>query len=106
MPDFSCITSVKAAEDACRKGHLTKALLFPAELGGQDRPDNVVYIPPHVWEIKSNSIAGLLIAVRGGMSDVAVVPEYRGTSFVPTKITITAANSGMPPGYKLEIGIW
>jgi len=40
------------------------------------------------------------------MSNVAVVPEYRGTSFVPTRITITAAHSGMPPEYKLEIGIW
>jgi len=106
MPDFSSITSVTAAEDACRQGHLTKALVFPAELGGQDRPDNVVYIPPLVWEVKNNSIAGLVSAVRGGMSNVAVVPEYRGTSFVPTRITITAAHSGMPPEYKLEIGIW
>jgi hypothetical protein len=106
MSDFSSITSLEAAEDASREGSLVKVLLFPAELGGQDRPENLVYIPPHVWEIKSNSTEDLLSAVRGGMNDVAIVPEYRGTSFVPTKITITAASSGMAPGYKLEIGIW
>ena len=106
MSDFSSITSLKAAEDACRDGHLTRALLFPAELGGQDLPENVVYIPAHVSEIKTNATVELLSAVREGMSDVAVVPEYRGTSFVPIKITITAANPGMSPGYALDIEIW
>jgi hypothetical protein len=106
MIEFSSIASLKDAEDACRRGHLTKALLLPSELGGQDRPENVVYIPPHISEIKKDSTAELLSAVRGGMNDVAVVPEYRGVSFVPAKITITAAIPGMPPGYKREIRIW
>jgi hypothetical protein len=39
MSGFSSITSLKAAEDASREGYLVKALLFPAELGGQDRPE-------------------------------------------------------------------
>ena len=106
MPDFSSITSLKAAEDACREGRLMKTLLFPTELGGQDVPQNVVYVPPDAWEKKGGSTAELLDAVRGGMRDVAVVPEYCGTSFVPTKIIITAAHSGMPHQYKLEIRIW
>jgi hypothetical protein len=106
MIEFSSVVSLKDAEDACRRGHLTKAFLLPSELGGQDRPDNVVYIPSHISEMKNSSTAELLSAIRGGMSDVAIVPEYRGMSFVPAKITITAAIPGMPPGYKLEIGIW
>jgi hypothetical protein len=106
MSGFSSITSLKAAEDACREGRLMKTLLFPAELGGRDIPANVVYIPPDAWKMKGESTAELLDAVRGGMRDVAVVPEYRGASFVPTKITITAAHSGMPHHYKLEIRIW
>jgi hypothetical protein len=106
MLDFSSITSLKAAEDACRDGRLMKMLLLPAELGGQDLPENVLYVPPVACEMKNESTAELLDAVRGGMREVAVVPEYRGTSFVPTKITITAAQSGVPHQYKLEIRIW
>jgi hypothetical protein len=106
MADFSYIISLKAAEDAAREGCLLKILLFPKELGGQDRPENQVYIPTCVWEIKRNSTEELISAVRQGMNDVAIVPEYCGMSLVPTKITITAAFSGMPPGYTLEIGIW
>lgn len=106
MADYSSIVSSRAAEEACQQGLLVKTLLLPSELGGQDRPENVVFIPPHVLEIKSNATAELLAAIRSGMNDVAVTPEYRGMSFVPTMIRISAANSGMPPGYELEIGIW
>ena|SRR6266571_4492332 len=106
MPDFSSITSMKAVEDACREGRLMKTLLLPAELGGRDLPENVVYLPPAAWEMKENSTPELLGWVRGGMRDVAVVPEYRGTSFVPTKIIITAAGSKSPNPCELEIRIW
>jgi len=104
--EFSSITSFKAAEDACREGRLMKTLLFPAELGGRDIPENVVYVPPEAWEMKSDATAELVDAVRGGMCDVAVVPEYRGRSFVPVKIAITAAHSGLSHPYRLEIRIW
>jgi hypothetical protein len=106
MSDFSSITSLKAAEFASQEGSLLKVLLVPAELGGQDQPENVVYIPAQAWEIKRKSTDELLSAVRSGINDIEIVPEYRGTSFVPTKITITAASSGTVPGYKLEIEIW
>lgn len=97
---------MRAAENACNEGFLIKTLLLPEGLGGRDCPENVVYIPPHAWEIKDNSTVELLNAVGKGMVDVAVVPTYRGMSFVPTQITITAAHPGMPLGYMLEIEIW
>jgi hypothetical protein len=106
MLDFSSITSLKAAEGAWREGHLKRALLLPAELGGQDCPENIVYITPHAWDLKINSTTELLDAVRKGMNNVTAVPEYRGTSFVPIKITMTAGDLGMSPVFKLEIAIW
>lgn len=106
MSDFSSIVSMRAVEEASQKAQLMKTLLLPAELGGRDVPENVVFIPPHAKEIKENSTNELLSAVRQGMTEVAVFPEYRGTSFVPSKIIISAARSGMRPEYELEIRIW
>lgn len=106
MLDFSLITSLKAAEEACLHGDLIKILLLPAELGGRDIPENVVYVPPHVYEIKEHSTAELLSAVRMGMREVAVVPVYRGASVVPAKISITAARAQLQPGYEFDIGVW
>jgi hypothetical protein len=106
MTDFSLIISSIAAENACSDGRLIKVLLFPIELGGQDQVDNVVYIPPHAWDIKRQSTAELLVAVREGMTDVAVVPEYRGSSFVPTTLKVSATKPGLSMGYELEIKIW
>jgi len=105
MPDFSSITSVTAAEDACRQGHLTKALLFPAELGGQDRPDNVVFIPPLVWDVKNNSIAALVSAVRGN-EQCRRCSRVSWDELRPYQDYHKSRHSGMPPEYKLEIGIW
>jgi hypothetical protein len=106
MSDFSSITSMKAVDDACREGRLVKALLLPEELGGQDIPENVVYIPPDSWELRREATTELLDVVSEGMRDVAVVPEYRGASLVPTKIITTAARSGLSHHYKDEILIW
>lgn len=106
MADFSSISSIEAAEDACKAGRLTKTLLFPAELGGQDLPENVVYVPQHVAAVKDGSNDSLFSAVRRGLSEVEVVPNYRDGSFVPGKITITAAYPGESPEYQFEIEVW
>lgn len=106
MADYLHISSLEAAEDARRNGHLVKVFLLPAELGGRDVPENVVYVPLHIEEIKRASDAALMNAVRQGMSEVAVVPGYREMSFVPTKIAITATQTGTVPQYELEISVW
>ena len=47
-PDFSKITSVEQAIEA----KLSKILLFPEEFGGLDEPNNVVYVPYEIAQIK------------------------------------------------------
>ena len=106
MSDFSSICSLEDVQSACEEGRLAKILLLPDELGGREIPENVVYVPLHLLETKKNSTVELINVVRNGLNDIHVFPEYRGTSIVPAKISITAARKGMPPEYELEIRIW
>lgn len=106
MVDFSSINSLDAALRLCETDRLVKTLLLPVELGGQNIPENVVFIPPNLIEAKDSATAELIDAVHAGMIEVAIIPEYRGASFVPHKILITAAYPGKSPEYELEIGIW
>jgi hypothetical protein len=106
MDDFSNIISLNSAEKACRDGRLVKTLLLPAEIGGLERPENVIFIPPHALLIKNQSTTELLSAIRMGMIEVAVTPEYRAASVVPTKILISASLPKEKAGYSIDIGIW
>jgi len=106
MLDFSSVTSLKMAEHASKDALLLKTLLIPEGLGGRDLPENVVFIPPGAKEAKDRATLDLIGAVRMGVTEITVVPEYRDASFVPSRIFITAARPGAPPEYELEIGIW
>jgi hypothetical protein len=106
MDDFSNIVSLDSAEKACRDGRLVKTLLLPAEIGGLERPENVICIPPHALLIKNQSTAELISAIRVGMIEIVVTPEYRGASIVPTKILINASRPKEKAGYSIDIGIW
>ena len=106
MLDFELIISADIAEDIAAKGQLVKKLLLPEELGGKYVPENAVFLPPHIEKIKDSSTRDLISSVYRGLTEVSIVPEYKGESFVPSRIFITAARPGAPPEYELEIGIW
>ena len=106
MFDYSSITAPRDVENACLKHHLIEIFIIPAELGGRDVPQNLLYVPPAIRVSKDDATVELLHAVQMGMIEVAIRPEYRGVSLVPSKIIITAARPGMPPGYQRDIEIW
>lgn len=106
MDDFSNIISLNSADKACRDSRLVRTLLLPAEIGGLERIENVIFIPPRALLIKNHSTSELISAIRMGMIEIAVTPEYRGTSLVPTKILISASPPNEKAGYSLEIEIW
>ena len=105
MLDFASIVSTRDAEEARKLGALERVLLFPEVLGGQAVPEDVVYLTPPAAETKDSANAELIEAIRAGMSDINIVPEYRGSSFVPTKIRITAY-PGRLPAFERVIEIW
>ena len=104
-PDFSDIDSQAKAEEATRHGRLEKLLLVPREFGGRDIPDNRLFVPKGVAEIKAgvdlNVIAPLI--AEGKLSQYNVVPRYQGVSFVPTSLEIVASDPG---SFSTTINIW
>lgn len=105
--DLSQVDSLDKAMAHATEGRLFKILLFPAEFGGQDVPQNVVYVPAGIPEIK-DQITGILMGfVEEELIDnLQVMPEYKGDSFVPTKINMKTSRSGKEGEFNPTIEIW
>jgi hypothetical protein len=104
-PDFSAIDTQAKAEDLFRRGDLEKLFLLPLEFGGQDIPDNFLYVPIGVAEIKrgtDDNVIGPLVAA-GKVTQYTATPEYQGSSFIPIAIKIFASNPGQ---FAATINIW
>jgi hypothetical protein len=104
-PDFSSVDSRSKAEKMCRQGDLEELFLIPPEFGGEDVPENVLYVPVGVAAIKSGidiNIIGPLVS-EGKISQYNAEPDYQGESFVPTAIKITAWDPGQ---FSTTINIW
>ncbi len=105
--DFSHIDSKEKAIALSEKGELFKILLFPDEFGGQDIPQNVVYVPAGVPEIKDQITGTLIRFVKDGLIDnLKVEPEYKRRSFVPSKIKMFTSHSGKSGQFNPTIEIW
>jgi hypothetical protein len=102
--------NVRSREDAealRAEGRLTSVQLMPGELGGSATVDNIVYVPPAAGADKEAITAELLVIFRAGHADrLSVVPEYRGDSFVPAALAISAWREGGPPAYERRLAIW
>src|SRR5262245_30974620 len=104
-PDFSEIDSRDKAEKLCRRGELEKLFLMPLEFGGQDVPQNVLFVPIGVAGVKwgiDNNVIGPLVA-EGKITQYTATPEYEGKSFIPIAIKIVASNPG---NFSTTINIW
>ena len=105
--DFAHVDSLQKAEELAEQGKLFKILLFPAEFGGQDVPPNVVYVPAGIPEVKDRITEMLIRFVEEGLIDNLVVnPEYKGNSFVPSRIVMETSHSGKPGEFNPTIEIW
>ena len=103
-PDFATITSQEKAAALYRSGILARMYLFPIAFGGQESEANVLYVPPVIVELKDRFdalVADLL--EEGKVSSYSASPEYRGDSFIPCKIKLTASGEA---SLSEEIVIW
>jgi hypothetical protein len=104
-PDYSSV-DVRAAKALVVTGQLTKVLLLPAELGGDEGdPRNVVYAPLFVAEQKQRidlTIVRPMVA-EGKVKRYTASPEYRGTSAIPIALHIRAYDPGE---FVADIHIW
>ena len=104
-PDFSTIDSLEKAVELFHRGDLEKLLLIPPEFGGEDIPDNTLYVPLGIADVKTgidNNIIGPLVE-EGKITNYEALPEYQGESFVPIAIKIVASEPG---DFTSTINIW
>ncbi|MDF0486811.1 hypothetical protein PX554_01610 [Sphingomonas sp. H39-1-10] len=106
-PDFSAVTSRAAAEALARQGKLVRILLFPAEFGGEDVPENAVYITPEAAAARELILGTLQRFAKEGLIDkLDVTPDYKGDSFVPSRIVMHATHSKKKGSFEPTIEVW
>jgi len=106
-PDFTDVDSKQKLMFLVEQGKLERVYLFPLELGGQDAEVNAVYLPIGFREMK-NKIDGTILrmAQDGLVRDLKVQPEYKGKSFVPSRIIIKASHPEKPGRLDTTIEVW
>jgi hypothetical protein len=105
--DFSEVDSLEKARALFQEGKLEELYLFPLEFGGKAIPKNLVYVPRGIAEIKRQLDATIAAMVKeGAVTQYLVEPEYKGTSFVPSKINIKTAHPEKAGAFNPTINIW
>lgn len=106
-PDFTEVRSLEAARELSKTGQLVPVLLFPADVGGEQVPSNIVYLPPEAAKAKRLIDGTIVRFVADGVIDqMNVSPVYRGDSFVPARIVIEAWHSEKEGKFNPAIEVW
>ena len=103
-PDFDAIDSLEKAIAMFEAGDLEQIHLFPLRFGGQDVPQNMLYVPLGVGAIKEhydNMVEDLLRKEMVSSYDGNI--EYKGKSFIPSKLHVVAEGKS---SFKETIDIW
>ena len=106
-PDFSEVDSLDKARKLEANGELVKILLFPAEFGGEEIPQNIVYVPQGAADAKALITGTLVRFFREGLIDHLVVePEYKGGSVVPIRIVMKASHRTKEGKFNPTVEVW
>jgi hypothetical protein len=106
-PQFAHVTSIELADAEVKKGNLVKVHLFPLELGGEDVPPNVTYIPIGMEDMWRKVIGTIeKFAAEGLLDGLKVEPEYNGASFVPCRIKFIGTSSTKKGGFEPTLEMW
>lgn len=105
--DYTQVTTLPRAQGLAAQGELVRMQLFPSQFGGQDAESNVVYVPADVSAINDEITETLVRLFRAGLiSRLTVTPEYKGDSYVPSRIVFRATHSEKPTVFEPNISIW
>jgi hypothetical protein len=105
--DYSAVDSREKAEALYRAGKLERLFLFPLEFGGHEDPRNILYVPLGIAAIKQQIDGTVRQLVNdGAVTKYVAEPEYKGNSFIPCKIKISATHHEKPGGIMPTINIW
>jgi hypothetical protein len=107
VPDYTNIKTRADAEQLVRQKKLVKVHLFPIELGGADNEENTTYISPEAAGARELVIGTLRRFVKEGLiNKMDVEPEYKGESFVPSRIIFHASHSDKVGSFEPSIEVW
>ncbi|HEY5802874.1 MAG TPA: hypothetical protein VIT90_04180 [Lysobacter sp.] len=105
--DYSHVRSREIALQLVEQGLLFEVTLFPEELGGNQEPYNLIYVPAGIPEIKDLVTETLLALRNEGLVDrLSFDVEYKGSSFVPSTINVRATHNIKSRSFEPRIGIW
>ena len=104
-PDFSAVDSREKAMAMVEAGTLETLWLMPPEYGGVDDPRNILYVPKGIAEVKRRTDLNIIAPLiqSGDVQYYEATPEYRGNSFVPMALDISATD---PKKFRTQIAIW
>lgn len=108
-PDFTAVTTRAAANRLVREGKLVKIHFFPTELGGPAKDRfNIGYITPEAAEARSLLISTLERDLDEGTIDkMAIEPDYKGNSIIPSRIRFKAWHSEREGGaFETVLEVW
>lgn len=106
-PDFTTVMSVRSAAQRARRGELVRILIFPAELGGEDVAENVVFVTPAAAAARDRMIAAIHRLIRRNIvSQMEVTPEFRGDSVVPVRMRFHAWHPAGAGTFDRTLEIW
>lgn len=87
--DYSEIDSNEKAQELYDKGQLSKLHLVSLDFGGEDSLLNSLFVPRHAKEKKEKFDLTLMKMLQDGLKlGFKANPEYKGKSFIPSKIVI------------------
>lgn len=105
-PDFSEIDSLEKAVRLAETKELAPLYMMPLRFSGEESVRNRLYVPPVAAALKDrydDMVEELLLQAK--VNGYSCSPEYKGGSFVPSKLIITASQEGKDV-FKQTINIW
>lgn len=104
-PDWSYVDSPEKAKALVTTGVLVELLLVPEEFGGPRVPENTVYVPPVVEEMKYRTDMNIIrpLIMDGRVTLYIATPEHVGPCMVPIAIMLKATEPGQ---FTCNLAIW
>jgi hypothetical protein len=102
--DYSAVDSREEAWRLVEQGDLVAILMLPEMFGGEERDENIVFVPEAIAARKDQIDEQIILPLiqAGAVVNYSVTPSYAGKAMVPVALTITAT-SPEPHLYSLQI---
>lgn len=93
-PDFSDVDTREKAQRLAAQGRLEPMLLFPACFGGELIPENTMYVPVGLGDVRDVTDRVIAQGVEAGrFNNYVARPRYVGRSVIPVSISIEATGT-------------